>query len=1332
MTIDSSNALLILHFAWVMQDPNHGQPDQPQFSMRIKDMQDNIMNFPCGNVNFVASQKLTNLVCKTPTLVARDWTTVGFNLSSLMGQTIKIYFETRDCKLKGHYGYAYLVGECRPFAIDLVFCEGNTEANLEAPVGFIHYKWTRSSNPLWLEQGSGKTHQKITINNPQEGETFTCEVISELDSCSATLSASVTKTYVNANFVINNYDTCTRTATFADSSSVINGKKASVLWEISALNYVSNDSLFTFIFPDSNKIIDYLVRLTVNTENGCENFKEQFIRVYPSPQVEISGVNQICVGDSSYLKAVNIRSQFVNHQWTWTDENGIISVLSDSVKIYGAGKYKLLSTNTENCTASAEINVTEFSIPHIELVGKTIESCEGRNGTIQIGHNNAALPVSFLWNTGEKTNKLGSLSAGSYNVIMTDGNGCKSDTNIVIDLYAMPTHNVTKTHETCNKENGTITLTVNSEKPNTVEYIWENLTYTTSSLSGLKWGTYYVTIQDTLCMIKDTIIIEHIDIPIANFIISAYDTCTRTATFTDLSSVENGIKNAILWEIPDLKITSTDTLFTHIFPDPTTDKPVDYLTRLIVFAGNSCADTTEQSITIYPSPEIKINNVDLLCVGDSTYLQATVMKSQIKDYVWSWEDEQGITQTANENPIKIYTDGIYTLTTTNTENCKAYDTITVIAAPTPYIEVLSNSWETCNGGNGFIIVSPKNAASLVKYSWNTNDAKDTTNQLNMLKEGIYQVNMLDENGCKADTSIIINSYHLPTVFIVTTPETCKGENGTITLTVNNEKPNTLKYSWEGLSDTTSSLTGLKAETYKVIIQDTLCTIDTTIIIETIDGLIADFEIQSYDTCTHIATFANKSSIENGTIASIAWEIPKLNVKSSGNLFTYIFPDPPTNQSIEYVVRMTVTTQNNCVHTTEHSIKIYPSPKIKIEGDNFICAGNATSLKVVPIKSQFVKHIWNWKDESNVNQIFTGELFKIHSKGVYYLVSSNVENCLAYDTITVIEVSNPHINITNTMWETCEDKNGSIEINVENAPQPIKYIWNTGRKQDTTNRIDHISAGKYHVKVIDGNACSADTNIVIDEYPLPFIVGVEKKPERCYREDGKINVIVNSASPTSLTYQWEGLNYTTPSLSGLIAGIYKVNIKDSLCTIDTTIILKHIDGPVADFEINSYQVTIDYPFTLTCQSIGTVNTWNWNMGDGNTQTGRVATHSYPEPGIYKIHLEITDENGCMDSTSKDIHIFKLDVYIPNTFTPNGDGINDTWKPIMNEYSTEGYVLSVFDRFGQVIFFTTNTEEAWDGTINGKLAAPNTVYSYQLKVRDYFGLEYKFAGHVSLIR
>ena len=1335
MTIDSTNALLILHFAWVMEDPKHTPNDQPQFSMTIKDSLGNPMNFPCGNVNFVASQNLTNLACKTTSLVARNWTTVGFNLSPLMGQTIKAYFETRDCKQTAHYGYAYLVGECRPFAIDLIFCEGQANAVLTAPNGFIDYQWTRSSDANWKK--SGKANQTITVTDPTESEVFTCQVISELNNCSATLTAAITKTYTNADFVMRSYDTCTRVATFVDSSSVINGKKASILWEIPALNAVSNDSIFTYPFPDpiANNPVDYLVRFTVITENGCEKTKEDTIRIYPSPEVKINGVSQLCMGDSTYLKAVALRSQFSAHQWSWIDENNATQTATgDSIKVYGQGIYRLVSTNTENCASRDTIDITTFPTPYIELTSKTMESCNTQNGSIVISAKNAALPVSFLWNTGATTAKIDTLNAGTYHVTITDGNGCHADTSIVVDYYPLPTHNVAKTHETCNKSNGTITISASSGNPSTLKYIWTGLTDTTSLLTGLKAGNYILTIQDTLCVIKDTITIENTDIPVANFATYSYDTCTRTAIFTDSSSVTNGIKNSILWEIPALNITSTDSVFIYTFPDPISNQSVNYSMRLVVLADHGCVDTAEQQITIYSSPEVKINGEDMMCVGDSIYLWASTVKSQIINYTWSWDDGNNVTQTAIGDSIKIYGSGIYILTATNTENCTATDIISVISAPVPHIEVTSNIWETCQNGNGYIEITHRNALEPVKYTWNTSNPQDTTNRLEMLEAGIYQVSMIDGNGCKTDTNITVDLYPMLTVGVVESPEICNNKNGSIVLAVNSAMPSTITYIWDGLPNNSPTLTGLKAGTYKVTVQDTLCSVDTTAVVETLDGLLTDFDIQFYDTCNRIVSFINRSTVENGKIKSVVWEIPQLNIKSADTVFTHTFDDPPTDQSENYMVMLTVTTEDGCVISAEHKfpITVYPSPKIAIDGDHILCTGDSIYLKAMPLKSKFVKYVWTWKDENNAIQTAIGDSLLVNKKGIYSLMSINTENCISSDSTIVTEAPLPEIKLVSSTQESCEKGNGSIQISSDNAVLPVKYTWNTGRKQDTTDRIDMLKAGTYSVKVTDGNGCSADKEVSVGSYNLPIVVNVDKTPERCYRSDGEISISVSSDAQSSISYRWEGYPDTTSSLTGLNAGTYKVIIQDSLCMIDTIISINHIDGPTADFEISSYSVIVNENFVLTDKSMGNINTWNWSMSDGNKLTGKVVTYRFAESGNHKILLEVIDENGCTDTTSKDINIFKLDVFIPNVFTPNGDGINDIWKPVMNEYSTEGYRLSVFDRWGQVVFHTIDTEEGWDGRINGNQAAPNTVYSYQLIVRDYLGTEYKFVGHVTLVR
>ena len=91
-----------------------------------------------------------------------------------------------------------------------------------------------------------------------------------------------------------------------------------------------------------------------------------------------------------------------------------------------------------------------------------------------------------------------------------------------------------------------------------------------------------------------------------------------------------------------------------------------------------------------------------------------------------------------------------------------------------------------------------------------------------------------------------------------------------------------------------------------------------------------------------------------------------------------------------------------------------------------------------------------------------------------------------------------------------------------------------------------------------------------------------------------------------------------------------------------------------------------------------------------------------------------------------------MFIPNTFTPNGDGLNDTWGPLMTEYSENGYMLTIFDRWGQRIFMTEDPTVQWDGTVDGKYVAPNSIYTYRIVVRDYTGQEYEFVGHVTVLR
>ena len=123
-----------------------------------------------------------------------------------------------------------------------------------------------------------------------------------------------------------------------------------------------------------------------------------------------------------------------------------------------------------------------------------------------------------------------------------------------------------------------------------------------------------------------------------------------------------------------------------------------------------------------------------------------------------------------------------------------------------------------------------------------------------------------------------------------------------------------------------------------------------------------------------------------------------------------------------------------------------------------------------------------------------------------------------------------------------------------------------------------------------------------------------------------------------------------------------------------------------------------------------------MGDGNTHTGSEFVHNYNitnKPGEYTITLTVTNDVGCTKTASKTIPV---DSFIPNVFTPNGDGINDLFMPSV--------ALQVIDRYGRVIYRGT---EGWDGTYKGKIADRDT-YFYLI---DFVGMNNKVQTHKGYI-
>ena len=253
--------------------------------------------------------------------------------------------------------------------------------------------------------------------------------------------------------------------------------------------------------------------------------------------------------------------------------------------------------------------------------------------------------------------------------------------------------------------------------------------------------------------------------------------------------------------------------------------------------------------------------------------------------------------------------------------------------------------------------------------------------------------------------------------------------------------------------------------------------------------------------------------------------------------------------------------------------------------------------------------------------------------------------------------------------------------------------------------------------------SNDTNIVCARYPVSFT-----------------NLSVIDANNTYLWNFGDGTTSTArnPVHEYQFLGLYDVKLvatsndgcKDSITYAD---LIQVKPSPTAGFSpLQAELFSSESEITFYNESSGGVTQLIFTTGDTALYTtfGDI-THEYGAVGTYTTRQIVENAEGCSDTLYGTVIVKPDDfVYVPNSFTPNGDRYNETFKPSIT-YG-EGYSFKVFDRWGGIVFETTEIEEAWDGTINGKKLAPTDVYVYTLSYKNADGDDKFYHGHVTLIR
>lgn len=305
-------------------------------------------------------------------------------------------------------------------------------------------------------------------------------------------------------------------------------------------------------------------------------------------------------------------------------------------------------------------------------------------------------------------------------------------------------------------------------------------------------------------------------------------------------------------------------------------------------------------------------------------------------------------------------------------------------------------------------------------------------------------------------------------------------------------------------------------------------------------------------------------------------------------------------------------------------------------------------------------------------------------------------------------------------------------------------WSGTGITDPTGIFDPIAAGDgtHTITYVHTQGCGGTNTMDIVVNPLPdsdFSADVFS---------GCNPVTVHFTANPSVTVtasSWDFGDNTTGNTIGIAehtyntAGTYTVTLTNTAngCSSSTTKTNYIEIYPIPDASFNTNQQVMPQTETTAQFHNHSVNgdIYFWEFGDGDNSSLEEPSHTFPQvPGNYPVTLTVTSVNGCVDATSLIITIKDNKIiYVPNTFTPDGDEFNNVFAPVITAgYDTQNYSFTIFDRWGETVFESHDVSKGWDGTYLGKLVQAG-IYTWTIRIKSLEDDRYEvFNGHLNMLR
>lgn len=1078
------------------------------------------------------------------------------------------------------------------------------------------------------------------------------------------------------------------------------------------------------------------VTLKAVSNHGCVDSSKTQIIVYPKPQSSfiINDSNQCLNTNSfSFIGQSTIPNSTLTYHWdfgnseTASQKDTIIEYTTDGNFIV-----TLINRSAEGCYDTVSTPVVVYATPEPKFSINDTDQCQQEN-QFQFTNNSTinAGSMSFEWLFGnEGITPLPSPNfvftkdtTHTVKLIATSNFNCIDSIDKQVIVFPSPQMGFT-INDTGQCLVGNTFVYTNQTAINTgaiTTNIWSlgngfTSTQTDTTVEYTNYGIYtarLIAISDNNC--PDTLEkqVQVFAMPVPLFSINDTDQCLKANLFVinNQSTIPEGTQT-YKWHWGNGDTANADQPTYSYVQDS-----LGYTIKVVATSNFGCKDSTEKQVIVHPQANVDFTiNDSTQCVNGNTftYTNATTVTSGTLSYVWDLG--AGFTSTATDTTIVYANYGVYAPTLYTTTNFGCKDTLVkysrVYAKPIPLFAV--NDSDQCLDGNLFDINNQSAIAegtnTYIWYWGNGDTASAEQPDYSYPADTIYTIKLLANSNfdCKDSTEKQVVVYPQPNVvFTINDSGQCVNDNLFDFTNASTVTYGSLTYLWDfgDGRNSTKKDTGVVYSadiTFRPVLRATTnfgCT-DTLgkyVVVHSKPN--PAFIVNDSDQCVNdnLFAFTNLSSINKG-IMTYNWDFGNDSTDTTAN------PNRVYTYDTTYTVKLVSTSDFNCVDSTTKQMLVFPKPQANFtvnDTDQCINTNSFVFLNNTTIKYGTLTYVWNYGN--GTTDTFTNPIYTYPVQGTYtiQLVAKSNNNC--YDTTNGISIlyPKPNPNFTINDSDQCLKTQNFIFTNtstIDSGTFTNRWEFTDGTVfTDSTNVTKTFSNPiTYDAELIltSNQNCkdSISKSIIVYPHPNPNFLGLKL----VYCSDDPL-LPLTPIVPGGI---FEGKNMQNDTFVPIISGddTVKYTVQVNGCFSDTSKYTRVFGLPNLGIG----------PDTTLCREefikydISFPNsTYLWSTGSTSPFI-RIT-----EPGTYTANLF----NICDTLTSTVVVTYRdydCNFFFPNAFTPNGDGLNDIFLPYF-EVDVIGMEFNVFNRWGEVIFTSTDLTKGWDGTYKGE-AVQDGVYMW----------------------